>query len=494
MGTTQIAFRAPSPTLARFWQSSHRLQFVMGPVGSGKTSTVAMKVFKLTAEQAPDAKGARRTRIGVIRNTRSDLKVTTIPDFRRLVDDRWGDFVWGPPPQFTLRYSLPDNTKVESEIMFLGLDHEDDVRKIRGANWTFAWMNELKELNRSALNMVRTRVGRYPRKDMDGADAAWYGVIGDYNAPDEDHWLYEFVENTDHDGLLGFFRQPPAVLNVGTKENPKWVPNPEADNVRNLPENYYLEQISGRTDDSIRVELGNEYGLVIDGRPVYPDYEDAYHCMPFSVDPKLGLLLGWDFGLTPACIIAQLSPRGQLRYIDEVIGEDVGIKRFARDVVKPKLLNEYGGVKVVGSWGDPGTGRAEGNERSAIDYLNDTAIDDEDPINLPFSTEPSHTNIITRRVESVAGFLNRRIDKAPGMLVHPRCKTLRAGFIGRYAYRRVKISGREAYHDTPDKNAWSHPHDAAQYIAVACAAGMAREVDWEAVPAHNTARSRVTGY
>ena len=43
---------------------------------------------------------------------------------------------------------------------------------------------------------------------------------------------------------------------------------------------------------------------------------------------------------------------------------------------------------------------------------------------------------------------------------------LRKGFLGRYQYRRVKIAGSaERYHDEPEKNEYSHPHDALQYVA-----------------------------
>ena len=38
--------------------------------------------------------------------------------------------------------------------------------------------------------------------------------------------------------------------------------------------------------------------------------------------------------------------------------------------------------------------------------------------------------------------------------------------LGRYQYRRVKVSGSaERYHDEPEKNEYSHPHDALQYVA-----------------------------
>jgi hypothetical protein len=43
---------------------------------------------------------------------------------------------------------------------------------------------------------------------------------------------------------------------------------------------------------------------------------------------------------------------------------------------------------------------------------------------------------------------------------------LRKGFRGRYQHKRIKIVGSaERYHDAPDKNEFSHPHDALQYVA-----------------------------
>jgi hypothetical protein len=43
------------------------------------------------------------------------------------------------------------------------------------------------------------------------------------------------------------------------------------------------------------------------GTPVYPDYQRSIHGSKEPIAPVLGLplLRGWDFGLTPACVIAQ---------------------------------------------------------------------------------------------------------------------------------------------------------------------------------------------
>lgn len=43
------------------------------------------------------------------------------------------------------------------------------------------------------------------------------------------------------------------------------------------------------------------------------------------------------------------------------------------------------------------------------------------------------------------------------------CKALRKGFNGGYRYRQLQVAGDERYTDEPDKNQYSHIHDAAQY-------------------------------
>jgi hypothetical protein len=61
--------------------------------------------------------------------------------------------------------------------------------------------------------------------------------------------------------------------------------------------------------------------------------------------------------------------------------------------------------------------------------------------------------------------LNTLREGKPQFQISPRCEMLRKGFLGRY--RRVRISGSaERYHDEPEKNEYSHPHDALQYAAV----------------------------
>ena len=170
----------------------------------------------------------------------------------------------------------------------------------------------------------------------------------------------------------------------------------------------------------------------------------------------LPLLMGWDFGLTPAVIFGQMTPRGQLRIIDELVAEDMGIASFVENVVKPHLTNHYNGMKLI-SDGDPaGNSRAQTDEDTCLDVLKRHGI----------LTQSARTNNFIARRESVVWFLSRMIDGQPGFLLSPQCRTLRKGFNGGYRYRRLQVPGEERFTDEPDKNRFSHPMDGLQYLCL----------------------------
>ena len=58
------------------------------------------------------------------------------------------------------------------------------------------------------------------------------------------------------------------------------------------------------------------------------------------------------------------------------------------------------------------------------------------------------------------------------LLIDRRCPTLIKGFESGYAYKRMEVSG-ERYADKPDKNMFSHVHDAAQYLFLGAGEGRA---------------------
>ena len=56
------------------------------------------------------------------------------------------------------------------------------------------------------------------------------------------------------------------------------------------------------------------------------------------------------------------------------------------------------------------------------------------------------------------------------MLIDKSCKHLIKGFEGGYQYRRMQVSG-ERYDEKPDKNHYSHIHDALQYLLLGAGEG-----------------------
>ncbi|MFP3799450.1 TerL [Paraburkholderia sp. SIMBA_027] len=446
----EIEFRylPQGDTLEKYILSRKRRVMIRGPLGSGKTNASCWKGFRVACEQEPDAYGVRRSRGIAVRNTYSDLSSTTIKDWLDMFEDL-GRYVAGgrEPPTHYLSFDLEDGTSVEAEVMFIAFDRPEHVKKARGLQATWVWLNEVKELSKAVVDMLDLRVGRYP-KDV---HPTWYGIFGDTNAPDNDHWYYELAEETKPDGWE-FLTQPGGVIRDGDD----WVVNPNAENIHNLPVGYYLDGMQGKKQDWIKVNLGNEYGFVIDGRPIHPDYVDSLHCRPFEIVRGAPVYIGMDFGLTPAAVFAQRKPMGGWRVRSELVATSMGAKKMAAEIHR-HIEENYAGMTILPISGDPA-----GDQRSQAD-------DEDTPFKIlraaGLEAKPAPTNDTVLRYGAVDESLTRLIDGEPGILVHPDCRTLRKALAGGYCFRRLQVSG-ERFADKADKNMYSHVAEALQYLLV----------------------------
>lgn len=460
--SVSINYRPPGPVAAAFMQDRSFLSGLLGPVGSGKSTCAAMKMFTLAMEQKP-FNGVRDTRWIVVRNTYGELRTTTIKTWLDWFPAEPGGINtmrWDSPITSTIQFALGGGETFRMEVMFLALDRADDVGKLRSLEATGAWLNEASLLPKEVLDMVTQRVGRFPSLRHGGPTNIC--VLLDTNPPDDDHWYYKAAEEKTPSNWK-FFKQPGGLMIIGTdpEGRPQFGINPQAENVFNLPRGYeyYLNQLGGKTDDWIKVFLCGLYGTTLAGKVVYPEWRDSFHVAKEALVaiPGVPLRLGWDFGLTPACIIGQMSPTGQLRIIEEIVAEDMGIRQMAREVVKPTLLNKYPNFSFE-SLGDPaGNTRVQTDEKTCLQELLACGI----------ATESAPTNSFIARREAVAFFLNASARGEPGFLLSPECVVLRKGFNGGYRYERLRISGIAArYRDSPTKDKFSHPHDGLQYLAL----------------------------
>jgi len=420
------------PTIRDFAKSNKFIRGLMGPFGSGKSTGCLMEIIRRAHEQAPGKDGIRRTRWAIVRNTYPQLRDTTV----KTVHD------WLPPNHFgqwkeqAHDYLITGFKGCHIELMFRALDRPDQVSNLLSLELTGAWINEAREIPKPIFDAIQGRVGRFPA--MKDGGVTWDGIIMDTNPPDLDSWWYKLFEELRPENAA-LFKQPSGL-------------SPNAENRKHLKKNYYENLQMGKDPEWVKVYVKGEYGFVIDGRPIYPEYSDQVHCQ--KVEPIKGIPIyrGWDFGLTPACVFTQLTPSGQWIVFDELIAESMGIDRFSDRVIQ--YTNQHYKDFTFVDIGDPaGTQRSQTDEKTCFHILwaKDIAI------------EGGEQNPAIR-IESVKKPLNTMVAGKPGLVLSPTCKMLRKGFQGGYQFRRLQTSD-ERYTESPDKNQYSHPHDALQYVA-----------------------------
>jgi len=208
----------------------------------------------------------------------------------------------------------------------------------------------------------------------------------DTNPPPDDHWYYKLAERDDRNliasleatehklrdlgflasgqPLMAFFSQPGGLI----EENGVYRENPLAENIANLDGGYayYFRQIPGKDSQWIRSQILGQYASYYDGRRVYEGYNDALHCQKVGPIEDLPLIIGMDYGLSPACAITQLMPTGALHAIAEVVAEDADAISFAENHLKPFLSLNFPRYQTL-YCGDPaGVQRAQSNAKTVL--------------------------------------------------------------------------------------------------------------------------------
>lgn len=431
-----VSYAPAGPVVKAFHESEAFVRGLMGPIGSGKSTACVIELLRRAQMQRPGPDGVRRSRWAIIRNSYPELRSTTLKTWAEWCPLSFGKYTMDSP--IVHRIQTPD---LDAEFLFMALDKPEDARKLLSLELTGAWINEAREVEKSILDAFTGRVGRYPGKLQGGC--TWSGIVMDTNPPDAESWWFRLAE-TETPGGWQFFRQPSGL-------------SPTAENIENLPRDYYKRSTGGKDPDWVKVYVHGDYGFVTEGSPVFPQYRDSVHCSPERIDPvpDVPLLLGADFGLTPACVIGQKLVDGRWLILDELVTDDMGVTRFA-EMLGSYIARNYPEHKVGGAWGDPaGNQRAFSDERTALDIMSQ---------HTGWRWRPAPTNAPEMRLEVVRGTLNRMVDGEPGLLLSPKCQVLRKGFAGGYCRRFVKASGSAQLHEQPAKNSFSHPHDALQYL------------------------------
>lgn len=429
------------PTLKKFAQDNSHVRLVMGPFGSGKSSAMVMEIIRRAHEQKPGPDGIRRSRWAVVRNTYNQLKDTTIKTFHD----------WFPPKLFgefrvtDHNYIITKFPGVQLEVLFRALDRPDQVSNLLSLEVTGAWFNEAREIPKTIIEAMDGRIGRYP-SERDGG-ASWYGIIMDTNPPDEDSYLFKMFERVRPEGWK-IFKQPSG-LSV------------HAENTKHLIKGYYRRLAVGKDEMYKRIYIDGQYGYMVSGKPVFASFVDNVHVARQNLEPQKGLdvLIGFDFGLTPACLIGQITPLGQLRILDELVSDGMGLRQFCANQLLPLLRRKYFGMNVMG-FGDP-----SGNSRMPTDESTCFEVLQGPEVGLR-AVVPAPTNAILPRIAAVEDFLNKMYAGEPGFILNPDCHYIRRALNGGYHYEKDPKSTGEEYKPLPAKNFSSHIADSLQYLCL----------------------------
>jgi len=446
----------PSVTVADFILDDREWTYIVGPVGSGKSVGILMKILHRAKLQAPSPiDGIRHTRWVIVRNTMVQLKDTTLKSwFSWFPDGVAGKWVSGTST-FWMRFD-----DIEVEVMFRPLDTPDDVRRVLSLEVTGAIVDEFVEIPKEIVEALSGRCGRYPSKKDGGA--TWWGMWGATNPGNEDNWWYDWLYSDWEDDPDGALKR----MKLGYYEQPSGF-SQHADNLENLPggSNYYHNLAIGRSDAWCKQFIEVRWGYSLKGKPVYrafvPDLHVAKRPIPYN--PHLPLLVGFDAGLTPSAIFGQLWPDGRLCILAELTTENMGAVRFCREKFKPLVAMRFP-KPLLQFAGDPAiVQRAQTDERSVKEALEKE---------LGIRVYPASSNTLSDRLGAVEHFMCMLTEHGPALLIDPSCVQLIRGFKSGYRYA---VSNKGLAAESPEKNAFSHPHDAMQYLAMEAKGGQIRD-------------------
>jgi len=433
------------PTLEKFHNCGAQMRAVVGPVGSGKTTGASWEICHFLPFFLYKQYGITSTRWVIVRNTYSELIDTT----QRTVFEwfPWGDYKT-QSKNYYLSYPEPE---LEIELMFRSCDRPQDVKKFKSLEVTGYWIDESIEVADEIKRMLKNRIGRYPRKCP-----VRFG-IETTNPPDVEHVTYtQFAWDTPPPGPIS--DKKPLKNHTGFWQPPR-------ENNANLRPGYYDDLLNDYADtpDWIEMYVEGKPGVLVTGKLVYNNFSRDKHVAQGSLIYAGGdIIVGWDnSGNTPAAVVCQEPSPQRLQVLAEYNTVKENIVDFTTRVLGD-VRERYSKTANIIEWADP-AGEAKFSTKEGGFTSNAKLMRDECGSN-PQSSEQN----LQARIEGVEKLLRME----DGLLIDPSCTRLINGFLGGYCYPEIGNTG--TFSDKPDKNRFSHCHDALQYVAVRVALGDAR--------------------
>jgi hypothetical protein len=446
---TAALWEPPGPVGAAFLENENPISVLMGPVGSAKTTTGLMRGHVMSYLWPAAPSGVRKVKFGVIRRLQKDLEKTTMASWNQWFPRNMG--VWrggaGDPATHELALTHPgDGLPIHMTVEFIALGDQRVEEAMRGWEGSFAYIDEVDLMLPETLAWVWSRCGRYPRETIGiNPKLAW----GTCNAPEFDNWvLTDFLDKLRDGHKL--FRQPGGL-------------DPNAENMRVLPANFYTEMLKVLKPDEARRMVHNQPGISKSGTAVYQEFNDDIHMAKEPLDIlDRPLIIGMDAGGTPAAGFWQRAANGQWRKLRELSthekigGSITGPTRFGEELAEI-LADRFRGL-AIRAHADPSAAHGADTRNGEASWIDTVAR----VANI--AVAPAPTNDPTPRQEALRLPMTRLIDgRVPGLLIDPSCTLTRKALSRDYFYPLVRSAGTVRQETKPAKNWASHLVEADQY-------------------------------
>lgn len=473
--------------LAAMHASTAPVRVIVGPRGSGKTSSAICELVRHARMMPPGLDGVRRSKALVVRASYPALIRSTLASVEGWLSAAPGYHTrMSTPPTTQIHAALDDGTRMEFDIEYMALADIPALQGVRGTEFSFCWIDEFTELNIQVVAAVSGSLGRYPSRNS-FSKALTTGPDGRPVEPfrsfilmttnpsaeggDWHRWVESPPEGVEVFVQTGAYTEyTPAQAEIYLRHSPhltghvveRWgyhyIPSPHATFVRCISSGYaYWRRILlAAADRSEALTLVcARWATTRAGMPCWPHYSDEGNLSRQEVDPypDAPLVVGIDqSGVHPAAVICQMQGHSlvileSLSPSDE--NDGVGFTEFVQEHLAPALAERYMGLKVQIVL-DPACPRDALTARTALDVLTDNGM----------SATLGPTNNPRMRLDSVA----RRIARKGGLVVSrgPHTQHILAALRGAHHFGRAPDGSTKV---SPAKGPASHVADALGYAS-----------------------------
>ncbi len=411
----------PSLTQGAFIESLADENLLVGPRGEGKSTAGVIAMTHHAQQQPAESKPIQWF---IIRDTFENLRNTTL---KAIMMSPLGPAI--VMSEGGKKITMPG----EWEAALFGVDSMGDISKLQGAELGGLWFEECapaaEEDIGSGIQDDAYTIGLTSLRQKGVHCRAQITQ----NYPDEDHWTWQrFVEKPE---------EGTACFRIPRFENPF---------IEDGARKKWERQLANRPDLAKRLVLG-EPGYVQKGVGVTPEFVRDQHVAPMSIEAikNQEILLFWDFGLNPTCIMAQFSPRGGVNIYASLVGINIGMSQLIDNFVKPTLFDLFRwhphDYRHIAD--QAGNTREQSDMSTAWEMIQSK---------LPGPIEPAVDWPLSRECVKMA--LNRVNGASRWVQIDPRCKSLIRALRGGWHYK--KLPSGVIVRDKPVKDINSHPGDA----------------------------------